>query len=138
VSLPRNTVTAEQIAPRAVQSSEAHNLTLAGAAGSAPAFAHIRDGDLVVEADSKGVSDAQVTIANGSTCFYNLGFDPRSVVADIENAGLDYRLLRVRSAPDNADTDCPGAEDASVTLPNGDLTRHTGAGSAVNVHVTFN
>jgi hypothetical protein len=112
-----------------------------GAPGAALAYARIdtnpmAPGGVVDDANSKNVTDAQITTPeNGVICFNNLTFDPKSVTATVENAGLDFRFMIGHNRDDEFDQFCPGQNDAYVVAFNDAGAQLPGA---YIVYVVFN
>jgi hypothetical protein len=112
----------------------------AGPPGSARAYARVTvdaTGLTLDAANSKGMETAQVTTPDSATvCFDGLGFDPKAVTADVENAGLDYGFVLTNANSTNGS--CPGSEDAAIAVREPGGTPHNGPGEFFVATVVFN
>jgi hypothetical protein len=74
--------------------------------------------DTVDDANSKGVTDANVTHpATGNYCFYNLGFTPKNVVVTAEfDTGI--RINTASSWEGAVNFNCPGSPIFSIQTQN--------------------
>jgi hypothetical protein len=89
------------------------------------AYARISSGGDVLEADSRGVGDGNVSGGGGQYCFSGLPFVFRSAQVTIDYAsGNLNRTAQV--AKGNPQTDCPGGNQLEVVTTNGSTPMSAG------------
>ena len=142
------TISTRDIAPRTRRSLSRPGAPGAagppGAPGTALAFARVTNNPFapasrVDEANSRQIAESNVTFeaSGGAICFYDLPFDPRSLVANLETGPADVQL-NTRASADVGDALCPGNEAGSVALRD-ETGNLLGANSApYTLYVVFN